>query len=287
VSLTGRSRYEQGVRRALGAIEAGDVYQVNLTHQLEGVFAGSARGLFAGLVRAARPWFGAYVELEGHAIASASPELFLRVDRQGLVTTRPMKGTRRDAHDLPELVVSEKERAELTMIVDLMRNDLGRVCTPGSVRPVGPRTIERHAGGGIYQATAQVQGRLAPGITLAQLLQATFPPGSVTGAPKLAAIKLARELEPTPRGLYCGAIGLVSNCGAAQFSVAIRTAHLTGPHTRGVFEPGSTLRYGVGAGLVADSVPRREWLETLDKAGVLRAALGHERRAVRAKGLGR
>jgi len=185
-----------------------------------------------------------------------------------------MKGTRSRAEDIGELLGSAKERAELTMIVDLMRNDLGRVCEAGSVRVEVPRGVEAHAGGGIFQATAQVRGVLREGVGLEGLLRATFPPGSVTGAPKVRAMELIRSLEPVPRGVYCGAIGYVSDCGRAQFSVAIRTAEVRGAHERGVFAPGGELRYGVGAGIVADSDPGSEWRETLAKAGVLRSALG-------------
>jgi len=290
-SATGEAGYVTGVRRVLEAIGAGDVYQANLTHVLGGTFAGSARGLFVRLLRAARPWYGAYVEVPGRAVVSASPELFLSVERGGrgsvdggggggaadgswVVRTRPMKGTRSRAEDIGELLGSAKERAELTMIVDLMRNDLGRVCEAGSVRVEVPRGVEAHAGGGIFQATAQVRGVLREGVGLEGLLRATFPPGSVTGAPKVRAMELIRSLEPVPRGVYCGAIGYVSDCGRAQFSVAIRTAEVRGAHERGVFAPGGELRYGVGAGIVADSDPGSEWRETLAKAGVLRSALG-------------
>jgi para-aminobenzoate synthetase component 1 len=267
ISAFGRERYCDGVRTALEHIAAGDVYQLNLTHALRGPFDGSPRALFLDLMERARPWYGAYVELpDGRAIASASPELFLAIKPGGRIITRPMKGTfaggsPSGAHALDH---SAKERAELSMIVDLLRNDLGRVCAPGSVRVETLRDIERHAtgagpAGGLLQATATIAGKLETGTTLATLLRATFPGGSITGAPKLSAMKLIAQLEPEPRGVYCGAIGFFSRCGHAALNIAIRTACIDG----------HTLTYNVGAGIVADSDPAREWQETLDKARVL------------------
>jgi anthranilate/para-aminobenzoate synthase component I len=153
-----------------------------------------------------------------------------------------------------------------------MRNDLGRVCEFGSVRVDEPRVIERHGGrgeGGVWQGVATVSGTVRAGLDLADVLRATFPPGSVTGAPKIRAMQIIDELEPVPRGPYCGAIGFISDCGRAAFNVAIRTAVL---HSRA---PGAgpdgpwTLDYSVGAGIVADSRPDLEWRETLAKAGAL------------------
>ncbi|MCU0688270.1 MAG: anthranilate synthase component I family protein [Phycisphaerales bacterium] len=272
-SITGPDAFQASVHRALGHISAGDVYQINLTHRLEGAFSGSARALGMALVRRAKPWFGAYVELPAdprtgapaRVIASASPELFLTIDpatdaHGPIITTRPMKGTRADLRLRDDLHASEKERAELTMIIDLMRNDLGRVCQPGSVHVPALRTIEAHAAGTILQATGTVRGTLRPDITLMDVLRATFPPGSITGAPKIRAMQIIRALEPVARGPYCGVIGWVTDDGHAAMSVAIRTA---------VIERGR-LHYGVGAGIVADSDPAAEWEETLAKAAIIR-----------------
>lgn len=273
-SRTGRAGFVRGVGAALGHIAAGDVYQINLTHQLEGAFSGCTRALFADLVRAADPWFGAYLELPAagglpaRVIASASPEMFLTIAPGGVITTRPMKGTRAGSNLAHELDSSEKERAELTMIVDLMRNDLGRVCVPGSIHVPAGRTIEAHAGGTILQATGTVRGQLREGATLGEVLAATFPPGSVTGAPKLRAMQLIEALEHGPRGPYCGIIGYATDSGHAGMSVAIRTAVIEG----------GRLTYGVGAGIVADSDPQSEWEETLAKAGVI-MGLARERGA--------
>ncbi|MBX3393592.1 MAG: anthranilate synthase component I family protein [Phycisphaeraceae bacterium] len=288
-SQTGRDAYIQMVSEAIERIRAGEVYQVNLAHELAGRFDGSARRAFARMHRAADPGLGAYIESEGSeggrvAVLSASPELFLGVLPDGLVVTRPMKGTRPAGTDERALYDAEKDRAELNMIIDLMRNDLGRVCRFGSVRVEHARTIERHGGGpgersgsesGIIQATGTVAGVLRPGVGLGELIRECFPGGSVTGAPKIQAMKIIAGLEGVPRGVYCGAIGIVSDGGRAQFSIAIRTAVITGRTGSGAsgwghFENGR-LSYRVGAGIVADSNPASEWDETLVKAGPVRS----------------
>lgn len=268
----GQAAFASAVARAIEYIRAGDVYEVNLAHRLSGPFAGSARGIFAGMCALARSWHGVHVEGPGIAVASASPELFLHFDPvTRVLRSRPMKGTRPagapGAHD--DLERSVKDRAELAMIVDLMRNDLGRVCALGGVRVESPRRIERHDAG-VLQATACVEGTLRTGLTLGDALGATFPPGSVTGAPKIRAMQIIDELEPVRRGVYCGSAGYIGDDGRAMLNVAIRTAVITGRPARlpGEFE-GGTLDYSVGAGIVADSDPQGEWRETLDKAGVL------------------
>ncbi len=302
MSVPGRTGYLSMVRRGLDAIAAGDVYQVNLAHRLSAPFGGSPRAFFGALMRRAEPIHGMYAEVPaacgtpdaratavpavrgsdgvGHnrddrstrnappaaitAVCSASPELFLRYDaRTRRVVTRPMKGTRPIDADPDELRHAEKDRAELNMITDLMRNDLGRVCEFGSVRVDTPRAIEPH-GRSVLQATSTVSGTLRRGLSHADLLAATFPPGSVTGTPKIRAMQLIDELEPTPRGFYCGAIGWLDDSGDMELNVAIRTAVIA----RG------ELHYHVGAGIVADSDPEAEWAETLDKAGVLAGAIG-------------
>lgn len=276
-SGSGKKRYTKGVKIALGHIADGDVYQVNLTHQLHAPFQGSSRTFMRQLLGKAQPWYGAYLEypLRGgkrEVIASSSPEMFLSVSRDGRVTTRPMKGTTSNPGSEAALRSSEKEQAELTMIVDLMRSDLGRVCTPGSISVDSPRDIESHAGGTLLQATATVSGQLRSDATMGELLAATFPGGSVTGAPKVRAMQIIDRLEREARGQYCGAVGFVSLCGTSAFNIAIRTAAITGQTGHGAidgFNSGSKLSYGVGAGIVADSTPDAEWQETLDKAKVL------------------
>ncbi len=272
------------VARVLEYIRAGDVYQVNLAHELTGEFSGSARALFGELAARSRPWFGAYLESADErtrrAMLSLSPELFLDFDpATRRVLTRPMKGTRPGGASAQELDASPKDRAELNMIVDLMRNDLGRVCNFGSVRVETARAIERHGGAaGVIQATGSVSGTLRAELGVDDLLRATFPGGSVTGAPKIRAMQIIDELEPTARGPYCGSVGFVSDCGRAAFNIAIRTALVEEPQvavrtTPGVFDR-AVLRYSVGAGIVADSDPASEWQETMDKAGFLASMAG-------------
>jgi len=286
--------YQAAVRRALSAIAAGDIYQVNLTHALHAEFTGSTRALFAALAEQLRPWYGAYLELPDsaagsrRAIACASPELFLSFDpRTRRVETRPMKGTRRASADPAELRDNPKEQAELCMIIDLMRNDLGRVAAVGSVTVAHHRAIEQHgrpaspgeSAAGVWQATATISAILREGLTLAHLLRATFPGGSVTGAPKIAAMQQIARLETFARGPYCGLVGYVSICGHAAANIAIRTALIEGEPdpastARDAIRSG-TLTYPVGAGIVADSDPLSEWRETLDKAAGIAAIVTH------------
>lgn len=278
-SESGEDRYAAAVRRAVEYIRAGDVYQVNLSHPLRARFSGSARALFARLADRAQPWHGAYAELDDGpgraAVLSLSPESFLEIDR-GRIVSRPMKGTRPAGADADELRLSPKDRAELNMIIDLMRNDLGRLCALGSIRVDAPREIELHGAphDGILQATAAVSGLLRPGLTLADVLRAAFPPGSVTGAPKVRAMQIIEELEARPRGIYCGAIGFLADDRRAAFNVAIRTAALRDPSPpvpdapRDAFAD-AAFEFPVGAGIVADSIPELEWRETLDKAWLL------------------
>lgn len=264
-SQTGRLGYLARVRMVQDYIRSGDVYQANLGHRLTTMYSGSARELFARLAMHNQPAHGAYVEYApgagARAIASMSPELFLRVEGSTRrVRTRPMKGTRPSGLE-DDLRRSAKDRAELSMIVDLMRNDLGRVCEFGSVVVDEPRRIERHHAGAVAQATADVAGVLRDGVGLAELLAATFPPGSVTGAPKVRALQLIDELEDFPRGAWCGSVLALGDDGSAECSVAIRTATITA----------ARLDYPVGAGIVADSDPVAEWRETLAKAEALRS----------------
>ncbi|MDX2115405.1 MAG: anthranilate synthase component I family protein [Planctomycetota bacterium] len=290
-SLTGRPRFESDVRRAVELIRAGDIFQANLSHHLHAQIAGSPRALAARLLASSGAWFGAYLELgDGRSVVSASPELFVEFDpRSRRVVTRPIKGTRpAAAHDARrQLKESTKDRAELAMIVDLMRNDLGRVCAFGSMAVDDPRAIELHGrssvdppaphpqdAAGVYHGVATVSGVLRPDRDIADLLRASFPPGSVTGAPKIRAMQVIDMLEPRRRAAYCGAIGYISDCGRSAWNVAIRTAMLrrAASGDANLFD----LVFPVGAGIVADSDPASEWLETLHKAGVLAHALGRE-----------
>ena len=269
-SMRTRSEYESIVARAVEHIHAGDVFQVNLARQLRAEFTGSPRRLFLGLLDSMTPAYAALIEgpREGQAVLSMSPELFLHVDgATGRVVTRPIKGTAAGSAAALRLVDSAKDRAELAMIVDLMRNDLGRVCAFGSVRVAEARAIERHGSrdtaSGVLHGVATVEGRLREGATIANLIAATFPAGSITGAPKIRAMQIIDALEGRPRGPYCGAVGFIDDTGSLMLNVAIRTA----------MTHDGALDYFVGAGIVADSDPSAEWAETEAKAAGFRRAL--------------
>jgi para-aminobenzoate synthetase / 4-amino-4-deoxychorismate lyase len=263
---TPRARYERAVLRTQELIAAGDTYQVNLTFRLRGSFSGSAPALYRHLCRAQRAGFCALLETDRHTIVSASPELFFRRRGQAL-ELRPMKGTRRrgrwsaeDDEIARELAAAEKDRAENLMIVDLLRNDLGRVAEFGSVRVPALFAVERYPT--VHQMTSTVTGRLRPGVGLAEIFQALFPSGSVTGAPKIRTSEIIRGLEDSPRGPYTGAIGFASG-DEAVFSVAIRTLLIDR-------ELGS-VEIGVGSGITADSRPAAERRECFAKAAFVRA----------------
>ncbi len=281
-SVQGEAAYTAAVARALAYIRAGDIYQANIAHQFTGRFTGSATDLYATLTQTAQPQHGmcliAAPLTDGSylAVLSLSPELFLSFDAQTRrLTTRPMKGTRPGHADPTELRDATKDRAELAMIVDLMRNDLGRVCEFGSIEVECERTIEHHGSGpgSVLQATATISGTVREGLSTADILAATFPPGSVTGTPKIRAMQIIHELEPFTRGPYCGCLGTFTDDGTFELAVAIRTAVIHGrtdPATGDFLD--AEFSYCVGAGIVADSDPEAEWQETLDKARVLEVA---------------
>lgn len=256
------------VRSVLATIGRGDAYQVNLAQRLTAPFDGDLELLYRRL-RAASPASHAAL-LPDAGLASVSPEGFLTV-RAGEVTTDPIKGTRRRADDAEldaaladDLMTSAKDRAENVMVVDLERNDLGRVCVPGSVHV--PELLTLHALPTVWHLVSRVRGTLSAGTTYGALLAATLPSGSVTGAPRLAAMIEIRALEPVPRGWYCGSVGWLGHGGAA-LSVAIRTATLRDGQAT----------YGAGGGIVADSDPDDEVAESLDKAVPFLAAVGATR----------
>jgi anthranilate/para-aminobenzoate synthase component I len=263
-----RDAYLAAVRRAIDYIAAGDVFQVNLSQRFTVPLREHPARLYARLRRQSPAWYGACLCYDDFAILSNSPELFLRVepgatDAKRRVLTRPIKGTRpRSAGMNDELLASAKDAAELNMIVDLERNDLGRVCEIGSVRVTEPRTVEAHPT--VYHGVATIEGVLRDDVTLVDLLRATFPGGSVTGAPKIRAMEIIDELEPVRRGPYCGAIGYVAGDGSIEFNVAIRTMTVKD----------GLVHVPVGGGVVADSDPAAEYEETLVKARAMFAALG-------------
>ncbi|MCW2645709.1 MAG: Chorismate binding-like protein [Pseudonocardiales bacterium] len=255
----------RAVERAVELIRAGEIYQVNVCTRFGAAVAGSTAGLFADAAAALQPAFGAYVETAGGAVASLSPELFLR--RRGReVMTSPIKGTwPRPADDTAgadALRHSAKDAAENVMIVDLMRNDLGRVSEIGSVRAASLLDVQAHPG--VWHLVSTVSGRLRDDVGDEDLLRAAFPPGSVTGAPKLRAVEAIAALESGPRGAYTGAIGFASPSWGLEFNVAIRTFEIHG----------GRIELGVGGGITADSVPMLEWRECLHKATPLLGALG-------------
>ncbi len=241
-------------------LRAGEVYQVNLTRRLTSPTPADPRALFASLQHTSPAPHGALIDLRGAAglaIASASPERFLA--RQGRwVETRPIKGTHRDG---ARLAASAKNRAENIMIVDLARNDLGRVCEPGSIDVPDLCLVERHPG--LVHLVSTVLGELRADVGLSELIAATFPPASVTGAPKPRVLRAIEELEPVRRGLYCGAMGWIDAARSEMdLSVAIRTFVIASDSTH----------LGVGAGIVADSDAVDEWDETNLKSHRLLAA---------------
>ncbi|GAB4547879.1 MAG: hypothetical protein Tsb0013_08010 [Phycisphaerales bacterium] len=266
-STTGRQGYTAQVERCVGLVHAGDCFQANLAHRLTAHFDGDARALAHALFERTRPAFGALLELAGHTIVSVSPELFVSFDaRTRRVVTRPIKGTRPAETPAADLERAEKDTAELAMITDLMRNDLGRVAAPASVRVDTERALDTHAGElGVRHASSTVSCTLARGLDGADLLARTFPPGSVTGAPKVRAMQIIDALEPVRRHAYCGTIFVIRPDGSLVSSVAIRT--LTVDHAAGVID------LPVGAGIVADSDPEAEWDETMTKARAIVRAI--------------
>ncbi len=253
------------VARVREHIFAGDIFQANLCARLESEFEGDPLDVFCAGIEQLKPAFGAFVSGPDGALASFSPELFLR--RAGdSITTSPIKGTAPLTTDPHELTSSAKNRAENIMIVDLMRNDLGRICQPGSVRVPALTRLEKHS---VWHLVSDVTGTLLPGTNDSDVLSATFPPGSVTGAPKIRAMQLINEIETTAREAYTGAIGLVSPVAGMELNVTIRTFEFA---TDAYGQQHVWL--GVGGGIVADSDPHDELAECLHKARPLIDAIG-------------
>jgi len=248
--------YRRNVERVLEHILDGNVYQANLTFQAEVRVTGSPAALYAGLRSRAAAGHGALVFTGKHWILSLSPELFFTLDGS-TITARPMKGTAAAGSDPQALRDDPKQRAENLMIVDLLRNDLSRVARPGSVRVPELFVVETYPT--VLQMTSTVSAELDEGVGPIELLEAIFPCGSITGAPKIRAMEIIKSLEPEPRGVYCGAIGKVAPNGDAAFNVAIRTLTLSAEGQSG------KARIGLGAGIVADSRPGDEWRECLAK----------------------
>lgn len=260
--------YLAAVTRVREYIYAGDIFQANLSQRFEAPYEADPWSLYRRLRDRNPAPFAAYFAAPGMAVVSASPERFIRVGTDRAVETRPIKGTsprgvgpEHDAHLGRALTESEKDRAENLMIVDLLRNDLSRVCTPGSVRVPELFALEHYST--VHHLVSTVVGQLAPGCDAIDLWGAAFPGGSITGAPKVRAMEIIAELEPSRRGVYCGSVAYASLTGAADSSIVIRT--YLARHGR--------VYFSAGGGIVADSDPEAEYRETLDKAKALIEAL--------------
>ncbi|MET7994982.1 aminodeoxychorismate synthase component I [Amycolatopsis sp. NPDC005232] len=257
--------HEQAVKSCVASIEAGELFQANVCTRFTGTFSGSPAALFSEGVSRLSPRRAAFVAGSWGSVVSLSPELFLsRHDRQ--VRSTPIKGTlpRRGAFDdgnAELLRQSVKDVAENVMITDLVRNDLGRVCAVGSV--VVPSLLRVEPAPGVWHLASTVEGVLAEGVSDPALLDATFPPGSVTGAPKIRALDEIASLEPVARGVYTGAVGMLSPVAGLELNVAIRTFEISG----------SRISLGVGGGITADSDSAAEWQECLHKAAPLEVLL--------------
>jgi para-aminobenzoate synthetase component 1 len=264
-----RDQYLALIAQAKDYIAAGDIYQVNLAQRFNAELQTDPWTLYKTL-RAVNPApFACYLDLPGLTLASASPERLVRLDAAtGEVETRPIKGTRprgatpeEDSCLAAELQASAKDRAENLMIVDMQRNDIGRVCEYGSVSVPELWAIEEHPS--VFQMVSTVRGRLAPEHTVGDLIRAVFPGGSITGAPKVRAMQIIDELEPVRRGIYTGSVGYIDISGNMDLNICIRSI---------VCRDGRAWFHG-GGGIVADSVPELEYQETLDKVSGLVAAL--------------
>ena len=263
--------YRKVVRRGVEYIYAGDIFQVNLSQRFCTPKTVDSWELFKRLQRVNPAPFAAFIPWDGLEIISASPERFLKVnDRR--VETRPIKGTRprgrtdrEDKRLRRELLDSAKDRAELMMIVDLERNDLGRVCEIGSINVPELYRLEEYAT--VFHLVSTVEGRLRPDKGITDLLIASFPGGSITGAPKIRAMEIIEELEPVHRGVYTGSIGYIGFDRRTDLNIAIRT----------ILAAGGNYYFQVGGGITADSDPHKEYVETLDKARALVRALGLEK----------
>jgi para-aminobenzoate synthetase component 1 len=252
--------YARAFNRVQDYIRAGDCYQVNLAQRFSAQAEGDPWAAYCALRDISPAPFAAYLNMPQVQVLSASPECFLRV-HDGVVETRPIKGTRprstdaaQDQANAEELCASLKDRAENLMIVDLLRNDIGKSCATGSVKV--EKLLELESFANVHHLVSTISGQLAPGHGAVDLLRGCFPGGSITGAPKLRAMEIIEELEPHRRGVYCGAIGYIGFDGNMDTSIAIRTA---------VYSHGE-LRFWAGGGIVADSEMDKEYRETLDKA---------------------
>jgi para-aminobenzoate synthetase component 1 len=262
-----QSYYLDAIAKTKKHIYDGDVYQINFSQRFTADFNSDAHKLFLWQNKFNPSPYSAYIDAGDYQIVSASPELFVNIDN-GTITACPIKGTRprtgdeqTDAKNYNELINNEKEKAELDMIIDLERNDLGRICEPGTIKVDKRRDIEKFST--VFHAVSTISGKLKSGMDFADCLEAIFPGGSITGAPKISAMKIINDLEPTARGLYTGSIGWIDLAGNACLNIVIRTI---------IIKAGKAY-IQTGGGIVADSDPQAEWNETLIKAKALLAGI--------------
>lgn len=256
--------YQQKFAQVQALLEAGDCYQINLAQRFSATFQGSSHAIWKALRQQIAAPFSAFLDFGDQQLLSLSPERFVQSSADGRVETKPIKGTRprgktpkQDAAYKQELLNSSKDRAENLMIVDLLRNDLGRVCQAGSIGVPDLFTLESYTN--VHHLVSRVTGQLASGQQPLDLLKAAFPGGSITGAPKLRAMQIIEELEPCRRSAYCGSIGYIDQSGRMDFNIAIRT----------FIAAKNQLHVWGGGGLVADSDVNEEYAETLHKVARL------------------
>jgi para-aminobenzoate synthetase component 1 len=264
-----RTRYIQAIKKAKEYIRKGDIYQLNLSQRFEANTSIPADEIYANLRLLSPSSFSAYLDCGDFQVISSSPERFLNL-QGNIVHTRPMKGTRprgssrnKDRLLRNELLNSSKDKAELLMIVDLERNDLGKVCKYGSVRVRSLRQVETY--NTVFQTTATVEGILHKDKDRVDLIKACFPGGSITGCPKIRSMEIIEELEPTRRSIYTGSLGYLSFCGNMDLSILIRT----------ILKKGSNVYFQTGGGIVADSQPDKEYEETMVKAKAMFKAINY------------
>ena len=266
-----REYYLDAIKKIKRYIYDGDVYQINFSQRFECDYSTDPIALFHWQNHYNPSPYSAYIDTGNLQIVSASPEMFITIEN-GTISTKPIKGTRPrvsevdkgkrlNAQNFDELLASEKEKAELNMIVDLERNDVARICEPGTRKVSQPRTIETYPT--VFHAVATVAGRLRKDITFCDILKAMFPGGSITGAPKIRSMEIIDETEPTARGVYTGSIGYIGLDGSVSLNIAIRT----------IIIKNKTAFAQTGGGIVADSAPEAEWDETLTKARALLAGI--------------
>jgi anthranilate/para-aminobenzoate synthase component I len=262
-SNTTEGQYIEMVERAKHYIEEGDIYQANLSQRFETEFNGEAFDLFENLRQTNPSPFSGYLKLGDLTLVSSSPERLVKVEK-GVLETRPIAGTRprgrnseEDKHLATELLLNEKEQAEHLMLVDLERNDLGRICEYGSVQVTDQMFVEQYSH--VSHIVSNIRGILKPGVTFKEILKAVFPGGTITGCPKIRGMEIIDELEPAARGPYSGSFGYIGFADTLDFNIVIRTILLKGDKAY----------FHVGAGIVADSIPAKEYQETLDKAAAM------------------